>query len=135
MNDDSCKDDINCRKFLGLVLVGVLGTIASGIALNAKQKADTRPRRLQIIDTHFHTFNTKLQGSKGIPSDSYMHATIEYEPNLMDRGGVDKACLITYTQNISTEHGRTWSTSSSLQGITRVETWENGPVPGKCSLL
>jgi predicted TIM-barrel fold metal-dependent hydrolase len=95
VKDGNRKDGIDRRSFLGIAGAGVLGTIASGIASSAEQKAERPRKRFRVIDAHFHTFNSKLQGSNGIPF-YYKDSTIEYELSLMDRGGVDKAFLITY---------------------------------------
>lgn len=95
MNDDNTEDGIGRRGFLGLAGTGLLGVIAPGIVSDAEQNTDARPKRFKVIDTHFHTFNSKVQGSSGIPY-YYPDSTIEYELSVMDRGGVDKAFLITY---------------------------------------
>jgi predicted TIM-barrel fold metal-dependent hydrolase len=95
MNGNKRDDGIDRRGFLSLAGAGVLGAMASGIVSKAQPTTDTPPKKFRVIDTHFHTFNSKLQGSNGIPY-YYPESTIEYELSLMDRGGVDKAFLISY---------------------------------------
>lgn len=69
----------------------------AGAALAASRlpAAQQSAKRYRVVDTHFHTFNTALQGKNGIPG--YMpESTIEHELDMMNRGGVDKAFLIGY---------------------------------------
>lgn len=79
------------RHFLHLT-----GTAAAAAVLATAGRAEQKPsKRFRVIDVHFHTFNSRLQGQNGIPK--YMpDATIEHELEIMDRGGVDKAFLIGY---------------------------------------
>lgn len=85
-------------------------------------------KRYRVVDTHFHVFNSRLQGSNGIPR--YMpDSTIEHALNLMNQGGVDKAFLISYNaEDIGHEiRGRGHSPVVLLPVINRmyqVEAWQ-----------
>lgn len=75
------------RQFLRLA-----GAAALSAGFVAEQNAASKFR---VIDTHFHIFNSALQGTDGIPR--YMpDATVEHALEMMDQGGVDKAFLIGY---------------------------------------
>jgi predicted TIM-barrel fold metal-dependent hydrolase len=77
------------REFLALSGAALLDSAA-----NAHLQTNSA-KRYRVIDTHLHVFNSKLQGRNGIPK--YMpDSTVEYHLELMDRGGVDKAFLISY---------------------------------------
>ena len=88
------KSGIPRRNFLTAAGAGVLGTLGSAL-IQPRESAGQQKKRFRVVDTHFHTFNSKLQGTKGIPK-YYPDSTIEHLISLMDRGGVDKAFLITY---------------------------------------
>jgi predicted TIM-barrel fold metal-dependent hydrolase len=70
--------------------------LQSGAALLAAAPGLAGPQEAyRIIDTHLHVFNSVLQGAGGIPK--YMpDSTVEHHLDLMDRGGVGKAFLISY---------------------------------------
>ena len=71
-------------------------TLPAGAAL-------AQPPKPRVIDVHVHVFNSKIQGSNGIPR-YYPDSTVEYTIGMMDRGGVDKAFLISYNaEDVSSE--------------------------------
>jgi membrane dipeptidase len=76
---------MNRRKFLA---AGAAATVA------AAEAAPGKPFR--IIDTHLHLFNTNLEGKDGVPPYIKKDATVEAALVAMDRGGVDRAFLISY---------------------------------------
>lgn len=67
----------------------------AGAALVASRLPAAPAKRYRVVDTHFHMFNSALQGTNGIPK--YMpDATVETCLRMMDAGQVDKAFLIGY---------------------------------------
>ena len=90
------KKGMSRRSFLA-----ASGAVGLGVAgLGREAEAGNTPKKdFRIIDTHQHIFNSKLQGTGGIPTYAELggEATIEYLIQAMDRGGVDKGFLITYT--------------------------------------
>src|ERR1051326_1190701 len=79
------------RSRAGTCLAGA--TTAAWASSQEARDPRAPQKRFRIVDTHLHTFNSKLQGTHGIPYYD-PDSTIEYELSLMDRGGVDKAFLI-----------------------------------------
>ncbi len=77
------------RDFLSTV-----GAIAAADSLAAAEP--NPPKTYRIIDTHLHLFNTRLQGKNGVPKYIGVDATVEAALVAMERGGVDKAFLISY---------------------------------------
>lgn len=86
------SNNVHRRHFLGLAGTALLGAVGPRTLPSAEAQSK---KRFRVVDTHFHVFNSKLQGVNGIPR--YMpDATVEYQLSLMDQGGVDKAFLISY---------------------------------------
>jgi membrane dipeptidase len=78
------------RDFLATVGASLLAT------QTATPEPDRPPRQYRVIDTHLHLFNTRLEGKDGVPAYIKKDATVEAVLVAMDRGGVDKAFLISY---------------------------------------
>ena len=96
---------INRHDFLSLAATSLVAAKTSARASSQEARDPRAPQKhFRIVDTHLHTFNSKLQGAHGIPYYD-PESTIEYELSLMDRGGVDKAFLISYnSEDIAVEN-------------------------------
>src|SRR5262249_40052637 len=81
------------RNFLASVEAAAL---AAGTASAVQSGESDRPKSYRVIDVHLHLFNTKLQGTRGIPKYIASDATVDTAFIAMQRGGVDKAFLISY---------------------------------------
>jgi len=70
--------------------------LAAGRTAIAEVQHDEQPYR--VVDTHFHLLNSRIMGTEGVPKIGYLtlDATVEGAIEAMDRGGIDKAFLITY---------------------------------------
>src|SRR5262245_39372562 len=80
------------REFLAATGSATLATTAGRVSAAAAPAA----KPIRVIDTHLHLFNTKLEGANGVPRYIGVDATVEAAIAAMDRGGVDKAFLISY---------------------------------------
>jgi membrane dipeptidase len=69
---------------------------AALLAGHAGGEPEKAPKSYRVIDTHLHLFNTNLEGTKDIPAYIKKDATVEAALIAMDRGGVDRAFLISY---------------------------------------
>jgi membrane dipeptidase len=70
---------------------------ATALAAGTAAAEPDRPRpHYRVIDTHLHLFNTRLEGKDGVPVYIKKDATAEAALLAMDRGGVDRAFLISY---------------------------------------
>ena len=87
------RKSISRRQFLTSSSAALLGTVELGFA--QRENSGKLEKRFRVIDTHQHVFNSKLQGTQGIPK-YYPESTVESLLSLMDQGGVDKGFLISY---------------------------------------
>jgi len=99
MKHRGTQGSVNRREFLKTAGAAALGAAGMGLGWRVAEGPESG-KPFRVIDVHLHTFNTKLQGSHGIPYVPFLRdsgdSTIETELSYMDRGGVDKAFLISY---------------------------------------
>jgi membrane dipeptidase len=79
-----------------LTSVGASVALAGADRAAEPSRPAAPPKTYRVIDTHLHLFNTRLEGTKGIPRYIQKDATVEAALVAMDRGGVAKAFLISY---------------------------------------
>ena len=71
--------------------------LAAGGLAEAEETAQPK-KKFRVIDTHLHLFNARAMDAAGFPRINYISrdATVEGWLEASERGGVDKAFLITY---------------------------------------
>jgi predicted TIM-barrel fold metal-dependent hydrolase len=77
---------MNRRSFLAMAGTGVLGATSS-----SQTPSDTKPHRFRVIDAHMHV----RQAAPDVDPRS-VNWTADFMLNCMNRGGVEKAVLITF---------------------------------------